>query len=172
MRDRRADLRLDVVADDRDAGLLEAALPVGLARDEDRHAVDHRAARLEDLLGVPLRRRLGADREVVDDDVDARVSLRIPTTSSVSPGAFSTTSERYLPIPSWVIPRETVIPVFGTSANLIVSFGCAQIASARSSPTLPSMTSNAADELDVADVVAAEVDVHQARDELSSGASL
>ena len=69
-------------------------------------------------------------------------------------------------MPSWVMPRETVTPVFGTSANLIVSFGCAQIASARSTPTLPLTTSNAADELDVADVIAAEVDVHQARDGL------
>ena len=42
-----------------------------LARDEDRHAVHHRDAGLEDLLRVPLRRRLGADREVVDDDVRA-----------------------------------------------------------------------------------------------------
>src|SRR5213082_104573 len=52
----------------------------------------------------------------------------MPTTSSVWPGAFSTTSEMYLPSPSCVIPRETLIPVCGTSANLIVSFGCAQIA--------------------------------------------
>src|SRR6059058_5443215 len=50
----------------------------------------------------------------------------------------------YLPIPSCVIPRETLTPVFGTSANLIVSFGCAQIASARSTPTFPFTTSNAA----------------------------
>src|SRR3954447_23150201 len=54
VRDRRADLRLDVVADDRQALLLEAVVPVVLTCDEDRHAVDHRAARLEDLLGVPL----------------------------------------------------------------------------------------------------------------------
>ena len=47
-------------------------------------------------------------------------------------------------MPSWVIPRETVTPVFATSANLIVSFGCAHIASARSTPTLPLTTSNAA----------------------------
>ena len=47
-------------------------------------------------------------------------------------------------MPSCVMPRETVMPVFGTSANLIVSFGCAQIASARSTPTLPLTTSNAA----------------------------
>ena len=47
-------------------------------------------------------------------------------------------------MPSWVIPRETVTPVFGTSANLIVLFGCAHIASARSTPTLPLTTSKAA----------------------------
>ena len=64
--------------------------------------------------------------------------------SSVSPGAFVTTSEMYLPRPSCVMPRLTVMPVFGTSANLIVSFGCAQIASARSLPTLSVVTSNAA----------------------------
>ena len=43
--------------------------------------------------------------------------------SAVSPGAFSTTCARYFPIPSCVMPRETLMPVFGTSANLIVSFG-------------------------------------------------
>ncbi len=53
--------------------LLEAALPVGLACDEDGHAVHHRAAGLEDLLRVPLRRHLGADRKVVDDHVGAGV---------------------------------------------------------------------------------------------------
>ncbi len=47
-------------------------------------------------------------------------------------------------MPSRVMPRETVTPVFGTSANLIVSFGCAQIASERSTPTLPLTTSKAA----------------------------
>ena len=64
--------------------------------------------------------------------------------SSVLPGAFSTICERYLPMPSCVMPRETLMPVFGTSANLIVLFGCAHIASARSSPTLPLTTSKAA----------------------------
>ena len=71
--DRGADLRLDVVADDRHAGLLEALVPVVLARDEDRHAVHHRAAGRHDLLGVPLGRILRADRQVVDDDVDLAV---------------------------------------------------------------------------------------------------
>jgi hypothetical protein len=52
--DRGADLALDVVADDRQAGLRRSALPVLLAGDEDRDAVDERAAGLEDLLDVPL----------------------------------------------------------------------------------------------------------------------
>ena len=67
--DRRADLRLDVVADDRQAGLAEAVAPVVLAGDEHRDAVDEAAAGLEHLLDVPLGGLLGADRQVGDDDV-------------------------------------------------------------------------------------------------------
>ena len=70
MGDRRADLALDVVADDREAFLGEAALPVGLAADEDRDRVDEADAGLEGLLGVPLRRLLAPDREVGDHHVD------------------------------------------------------------------------------------------------------
>jgi len=54
--------------------LLETLLPVVLARDEDRHAVHHRAAGLENLLGVPLRRGLGADGQVVDDHIGLGVA--------------------------------------------------------------------------------------------------
>ena len=43
--DRRADLALDVVADDREALFGEAALPVGLAADEDRDRVDEADSR-------------------------------------------------------------------------------------------------------------------------------
>ena len=43
--DRRADLRLDVVADDRQPGLGEALVPVVLAGDEHRQAVDEADAR-------------------------------------------------------------------------------------------------------------------------------
>ncbi len=43
--DRRADLRLDVVADDRHSGLLEALVPVLLASDEHRDAVDESRSR-------------------------------------------------------------------------------------------------------------------------------
>ncbi len=74
MRDRRADLRLDVVADDRQAVLLELLAEVAALGEEDRDAVHHRAPRLEDLLRVPLGGLLGADGEVVDDDVRVRLA--------------------------------------------------------------------------------------------------
>ena len=80
-------------------------------------------AGLEDLLRVPLRRGLGADREVVDDDVRTGLLEDLRPRRPSRPGAFSTTCAMYLPMPSWVMPRETFTPVFGTSENLIVSLG-------------------------------------------------
>src|SRR6185436_1129690 len=73
VRDRGPDLRLDVVADHRQALLLEPLLPVLLARDEHGDAVHERAAGIEHLLDVPLRRRFRADRQVVHDHVGLRV---------------------------------------------------------------------------------------------------
>ena len=64
--------------------------------------------------------------------------------SAVSPGAFVIFCFRYLPRPSWVMPRSTGTSSFGTSANLIVLFWPDQIASERSLPTLSLSMSNAA----------------------------
>ena len=63
-------------------------------------------------------------------------------------------------------PCCTVTPVVGTSENRIVLLGSVKIASATSLPTLLASTSNAATTLDIADVVAAELDVHQAGDRI------
>ena len=65
--------------------------------------------------------------------------------SAVWPGAFVIFCERYLPRPSWVIPRCTGTPrCSGTSANLIVLFWPDQIASPRSLPTFSASMSKAA----------------------------
>ena len=64
--------------------------------------------------------------------------------SAVWPGALVIFSFRYLPSPSWVIPRWTGTPSGATSANLIVSFWPDQIASDRSLPTFSASMSNAA----------------------------
>ncbi len=57
-----ADLRLDIIADHRQAAFDEAILPVFLAGDEDRDAVDQTAAGFENLFDIPLGGFLGADR--------------------------------------------------------------------------------------------------------------
>ena len=67
------------------------------------------------------------------------------------------------------MPRWTLMPIFGTSANLIVLFWPDQIASPRSLPTFSDVDVEGGGELDVADVVAAEVDVHEAGDVLVAG---
>ena len=86
--------------------------------------------------------------------------------SAVGPSALVMISPRYLPRPSCVMPRCTVTPVCGTSQKLIVLFWPLTIACERSLPTFSRVDVEGGDELDVADVVAAEVDVHQARDEV------
>src|SRR3546814_13007796 len=56
MDDGSADLRLDVVADDRQAALGKPAAPVVLRSDEDGNAIDEGASDFEDLLDIPLGR--------------------------------------------------------------------------------------------------------------------
>src|SRR6185312_11375275 len=53
--------------------LLEALAPVLLAPDEDRDAVDEPTACLQNLLNIPLGGRLAANRQIVDDDIGAGV---------------------------------------------------------------------------------------------------
>ena len=50
-------------------------------------------------------------------------SLRMETMSAVGPGAFSMIWLRYLPRPSWVMPRSTLTPVCGTCWKTNVLFG-------------------------------------------------
>ena len=64
--------------------------------------------------------------------------------SAVSPGALVIFCLRYLPRPSWVMPRWTGTPSLGTSANLRVLFWPEKIASERSLPTLSASMSKAA----------------------------
>ena len=89
--------------------------------------------------------------------------------SAVGPSAFVMISPRYLPRPSCVMPRCTVTPVCGTSAKLIVLFWPLTMACGEVLADLVGVDVEGRHELDVADVVAAEVDVHETRDELVVG---
>src|SRR5919112_2111349 len=71
MDDRRADLALDVVADDREVAVLELPPPGRVGGDEDGDAVHERAAGLERPLRVELSRLLRSDRKIGHDDVGA-----------------------------------------------------------------------------------------------------
>ena len=70
------DLALDVVADDRDAGVTELAGPLGVRGDEDGDGVDEGDTRIEAGLGVVALGPLGADREVGDQDVGPGLAQR------------------------------------------------------------------------------------------------
>jgi hypothetical protein len=165
VRDRRADLRLDVVADDRQPLLLEPLAPVLLAGDEHRHAVHHRAAGLEDLLGVPLRRGLRADREVVDHYVGLRLLE--------DPDHVVGLAVRLLDDLRQVLAEAVVRhPARDLDAGLrdvreldrVVRMRPDRVGEVLSDLALDDVEGGG--ELHVPDVVAPEVDVHEAGDEL------
>ena len=68
-----ADLALDVVADDRDAGVLELGSPLRVGSDEDGQSVDECNACVDRALCVELVSVVGTDGQVGDEDVDLSV---------------------------------------------------------------------------------------------------
>ena len=92
--------------------------------------------------------------------------------SAVSPGAFSTISARYLPIPSCVMPRETLIAGLRDLGELdrVVRVRPDRVGEVLADLALDDVEGGG--ELDVRDVVAAEVDVHEPGHERVPVASL
>src|SRR3954469_29723 len=162
--DRRADLRLDVVADDRQAGLLEALVPVVLAGDEDGDAVHEAAAGLEDLLDVPLGRLLGADREVGDDDVGVRVLEDLDDVG----GLAGRLGDLLLEVLAQAVVRHAAVDGHAEVRRHLRELGRVVGVGPDGLPEvladLRLVDVEGARELDVVDVVAAEIDVHEAGD--------
>ena len=77
VRDRGADLALDVVADDRHAGIAELLGPLRVGGDEHGQAVDEGHARIHGGLGVGLVGLLGTHRQVGDEYVDLLVAQHL-----------------------------------------------------------------------------------------------
>src|SRR4029079_1699443 len=149
--------------DDGEALLGEPALPVGLPADEDRDRVDEPDAGPEGLLDVPLRRLFRADPEVPHDHVDLAL---LQDADDVGRGAGRLLDD---------LAQVLAEPVVGHPAlDLDVEFvrwlkdeGVVRLRVDRLGQVLADLVLvdvERGDELDVADVVAAEVDVHQARD--------
>ncbi len=161
--DRRADLGLDVVADDRQPGLHEPAVPVVLPGDEHRQAVDEPDPRVERLLDVPLGGLLGADGQVADQHVRVRLLQ--------DPDDVVRLARRLRDLLLQVLAE----PVVGHPAvdgdaqvrDVGERHGVVLAGEDRLGEVLADLLRIDVEgrrELDVADVVPAEVDVHQARD--------
>ena len=71
------DLALDVIAHDRDTGVLELLGPLGRSGDEDRQSVDEGHARVDRALCVELRGLLRTDGEVAHQDIRAGLAQRL-----------------------------------------------------------------------------------------------
>src|SRR3954468_12681942 len=162
--DRGADLRLDVVSDDRQGGLAEAVVPVLLARDEDRDAVHERAAGLEDLLDVPLRALLGADRQIAHDDVGLGfledlddVDRRARSLGDLLGQVLAEAVVRHPALDLHAQVRDVVLD----ELDRVVLAGPDRLGEVLAD--LVGVDVERRRELDVADVVAAEIDVHQPR---------
>src|SRR5437867_5004461 len=163
--DGRADLGLDVVADDRQTLVLEALLPVRLTRDEDGDAVDKADPGGQRLLDVPLGRLFRADRQVADehvglalledaDDVRGFAGRLLDDVGQVLADAVMGHASLYLHARPWHF-REL---------HRVVRLGEDRVREVEADLVLVDVERG--HELDVPDVVAAEVDVHQARDRL------
>jgi len=118
-------------------------------------------AGLEDLLDVPTWfGLLGPDRQVGDDDVGLRLLEDLDRCRPSGRGRLGDLLGEVLAKAVVRHPaHEPRSPRFRDVGELDRVFWPDQIASDRSLPTLSESMSNAALELDVADVVAAEVDV-------------
>src|ERR1019366_4055084 len=157
------DLGLDVVADDRDAGVLELLCPHGVGGDEDRQGVDERNVGVDGALRVVLVSDLGADWHVGHEHVDLGVLEGLDDVHWLGLGLLDGEA---------VVLAQTVV---GDSAldsdaggrhvgdiNGVVLGGVDGIGQVKAD--LRGIHVESSDELDVVDVVLPELDVHQAGD--------
>ena len=77
VRDGGADLRLDIVADDRHTSVTELLRPLRIGGDEHRQAVHERTASVHSGLSVSLVRLLGTNRQVGNQHVDLLVTQHL-----------------------------------------------------------------------------------------------
>ena len=158
--DRGADLALDVVADDRHPGLDEPLRPGLVAGDEHGQAVHERDVGVERGLRVVLGRLLGPHRQVRHHDVGLRVAERLRDVHGWQLGL----GDRLAVVPAEAVERRA--PLHGHAggrdlreSDRVVGLGDDGLREVR--PDLLGVHVERRDELDVPDVVAAEVDVHQ-----------
>ena len=144
------------------AGLLEALVPVVLARDEHRDAVHEAAAGLQDLLDVPLGGLLGADRQVGDDDVGAGVLEHLDDVG----GGAGRLGDLLLEVAAQAVVGHAAHDLDAELGDVVAELERVVLAGEdRLGEVLAHLVGvdvEGGGELDVAHVVAAEIDVHEA----------
>ena len=141
---------------------------VAALRDEDRHAVHHRAARLQDLLRVPLRRLFGADGEVVDDDVGAGLLEDADHVVGVAGRLLDDLGDVLAePVVRHAARHGDARLRHVGELDRVVRVRPDRLGQLLADLVLGDVEGRG--ELDVADVIAAEIDVHEAGDELVGG---
>ena len=143
----------------------EAALPVRLAADEHRDRVDEADAGLDRLLDVPLGGLLAADRQVADHDVDLAL---LEDADDVGRRAGRLLDDLAEVLAEAVVGHPALDGDAGVLDLLedvrVVGLGVDRLGQVLADLVLVDVEGG--HELDVLDVIAAEVDVHQARDEV------
>src|SRR5215467_13805647 len=159
-----AHLRLDVVTHDGQATLLEAPPPVLLAGDEYRDAVHEAAARVEDLLDVPLGCHFAAYGEEVDHHIRAGLAQNA---RDVHGGAGSLGNDLREVVAEAVVGHAALhghVEVrYLAEAHGVVGLGPDRLREVEAD--LVGVHVEGSGELDVADVVVGEARPHQPRDE-------
>jgi hypothetical protein len=164
MHDGGADLGFHVVADDRQAAILEAAAPVRLARNEHRNAVHERAAGVEDLLDVPLGRHLAADGQIVDHHVGLGLAQDVGDVG----GGAGRLLDHLRQIGAEAVVRHAAVDRHAEVRHRRELHGVVRRLPDRLrqvAADLALVDVEGGGELDVADVVTAEPRVHEAGDE-------
>src|SRR6476620_5167794 len=163
VRDGGTDLALDVIAHDRHARGGELVRPLLGAGQEDRQGVDERHAGIDRALGVELGGLLGADRQVADHDVNLGVLEGLDDVDRLLRGLLDGLE---------VVLAQAVQGVAALDGdagrrdvgNLDGVVFAGQDGVGQVLPHLLAVDVERSNELDVADVVLAELHVHQARD--------
>ena len=160
MGDGRADLGLDVVTDDRHAGILKLLGPHGVGGDEDRQGVDERDVRVDGALCVVLVSDLGADRHVGHEHVDLGVLESLDDVHGLGLGLLDGQA---------VVLAQTIVGDTALHDNPggrhisdldgVVLGGIDGLGQVEAD--LLGIDVERCDELDVVDVVLPELDVHQ-----------
>ena len=160
--DGRADLGLDVVADDRDAGVLELLGPHGVRCDEDRQGVDEGHVRIDRALGVVLVGHLGADRHVGHQHVDLGVLEGRDDVHWLGVGLLDSQAV----VLAQAVVGDAALDGYAARRYVgdldgVVLRGVDRLGQVEAD--LLGVHVEGGDELDVVDVVLAELDVHQTR---------